>query len=111
MRIWVSDPHAPNISDAVGRPCDLPRPLQDEFVAIWVIDCETTSNVDETNAADSKRRQPVGLNTQLQKTPYEQPGNLKLAIQVLQLNVPLDFRYSLVYQKVQSSTGSTVIAL
>jgi len=25
---------------------------------------------------------------------------------VLQLNVPLDFKYSVVYQKVQSSTGS-----
>src|SRR5207244_1461047 len=40
-----------------------------------------------------------------------QPGNLKLEIQVLQLKVPLDFRYSVVYQNVQSSTGSTVLAL
>ena len=38
-------------------------------------------------------------------------ANLKFAIRVLQLNVPLAFRYSLVYQKVQSSTGSTVMAL
>jgi len=45
------------------------------------------------------------------RTLQEQPGNLKLAICVLQLNVPLAFRYSLVYQNVQSSTGSTVIAL
>lgn len=43
--------------------------------------------------------------------PYRQPGNLNDAMRVLQLNVPLAFRYSVVYQKVQSSTGSTVIAL
>jgi len=29
---------------------------------------------------------------------------------VLQLNEPLDFKYSVVYQNVQSSTGSTVMA-
>src|SRR5262249_7896852 len=40
-----------------------------------------------------------------------QPGNEKLPMRVLQLNVPSAFRYSLVNQKVQSSTGSTVIAL
>jgi hypothetical protein len=37
--------------------------------------------------------------------------NLKFAMRVLQLNVPLVFRYSVVYQKVQSSVGSTVMAL
>jgi len=42
---------------------------------------------------------------------YWQVGNLKLAMRVLQLKVPLALRYSLVYQKVQSSTGSTVMAL
>lgn len=40
-----------------------------------------------------------------------QPGNLKVAMRVLQLNVPVVFKYSCVYQKVQSSTGSTCIAL
>ena len=40
-----------------------------------------------------------------------QPSNLNDAIRVLQFHVPLAFRYSFVYQKVQSSTGSTVIAL
>lgn len=40
-----------------------------------------------------------------------QPGNLKEAIRVLQLKAPVLLRYSLVYQKVQSSTGSTVMAL
>ena len=40
-----------------------------------------------------------------------QPGNLKLEIRVLQLKLPVVCRYSLVYQKVQSSTGSTVMAL
>jgi hypothetical protein len=39
------------------------------------------------------------------------PGNVKDAMRVLQLNEPLLFRYSLVNQKVQSSTGSTVMAL
>lgn len=37
---------------------------------------------------------------------YWHPEILKDASLVLQLNVPLDFRYSVVYQKVQSSTGS-----
>ena len=40
-----------------------------------------------------------------------QPGNLKEAIRVLQLKAPVLLRYSLVYQKVQSSTGSIVMAL
>lgn len=42
---------------------------------------------------------------------YAQPANLKLAIRVAQLKLPLAGRYSLVYQKVQSSTGSICIAL
>ena len=37
-----------------------------------------------------------------------QPGNLKEATRLLQLNVPVVFRYSVVNQNVQSSTGSTV---
>jgi hypothetical protein len=40
-----------------------------------------------------------------------QAGNLKLAMRVFQLKVPVVTMYSWVYQKVQSSTGSTVIAL
>ena len=40
-----------------------------------------------------------------------QLGNLKLAMRVFQLNVPVVFMYSCVYQNVQSSTGSTVMAL
>ena len=40
-----------------------------------------------------------------------QPGNLKFAMRVFQLNVPLVLMYSCVYQKVQSSTGSTCMAL
>jgi hypothetical protein len=40
-----------------------------------------------------------------------QPGNLKEPIRVLQLNAPFAGMYSVVYQKVQSSEGSTVIAL
>jgi hypothetical protein len=38
-------------------------------------------------------------------------GNLKLAILVFQLKLPVVFMYSSVNQKVQSSTGSTCIAL
>jgi len=38
-------------------------------------------------------------------------GNLKLAMRVFQLNVPVVFKYSCVYQNVQSSTGSTCMAL
>ena len=40
-----------------------------------------------------------------------QPGNLKFAIRVFQLKLPVAFMYSVVNQKVQSSTGSTVMAL
>ena len=42
---------------------------------------------------------------------YWQLGNLNDAIRVLQLKVPFAFRYSVVYQKLQSSTGSMAIAL
>jgi hypothetical protein len=40
-----------------------------------------------------------------------QPGNLKFAIRVFQLKLPVVFMYSSVNQKVQSSTGSICIAL
>src|SRR5437016_7926614 len=40
-----------------------------------------------------------------------QLGNLKLAMRVFQLKTPLVLMYSWVYQKVQSSTGSTCMAL
>ena len=40
-----------------------------------------------------------------------QVGNLKFAIRVFQLKVPFAFMYSWVYQNVQSSTGSTCMAL
>src|SRR2546427_8912639 len=39
------------------------------------------------------------------------PGSWKVPIRVRQLNAPLAGMYSLVYQNVQPSTGSTVIAL
>ncbi len=39
------------------------------------------------------------------------PFTLNVPIIVLQLNDPLCFRYSFVYQNVQSSTGSMLIAL
>jgi hypothetical protein len=37
---------------------------------------------------------------------YAQPGNLKETICVLQLKLPVEAIYSVVNQKVQSSTGS-----
>ena len=40
-----------------------------------------------------------------------QVGNLKFAMRVFQLKVPLVLMYSCVYQNVQSSTGSTCMAL
>ena len=39
------------------------------------------------------------------------PGNLKEAMRVLQLKEPVVAMYSWVYQKVQSSMGSTLILL
>ena len=42
---------------------------------------------------------------------YWQALNLNDAMRVLQLNAPVFFRYSVVYQNVQSSTGSIVISL
>lgn len=42
---------------------------------------------------------------------YWQVENLNEAIRVFQLNAPVFFRYSLVYQNVQSSTGSMLIEL
>ena len=38
-------------------------------------------------------------------------GNLKVAMRVFQLKVPLAGMYSFAYQNVQPSTGSTAIAL
>src|SRR5258708_5875169 len=53
---------------------------------------------------------PAGEATS-EKSGVAQPANLKLAMRVFQLNDPVVFMYSLVNQKVQSSTGSTVIEL
>jgi hypothetical protein len=53
-------------------------------------------------AAESEKSGVAGL-TQL--------GNLKLAIRVFQLKIPVFFIYSVVNQKVQSSAGSTCMAL
>ena len=43
--------------------------------------------------------------------PYWQLGNLNDASRVCQLNVPLEAMYSLAYQNVQSSTGSSAMLL
>jgi hypothetical protein len=44
-------------------------------------------------------------------SPHWHVGNLNEAMRVLQLKVPLFIKYSLVYQKVQSSAGSTLMLL
>ena len=54
----------------------------------WVTDCDDGAAVSEKS----------GVAPQFE--------NLKLAISVLQLKLPFAFKYSVVYQRVQSSTGS-----
>jgi len=49
--------------------------------------------------------------TEKSGVPVVQPGNLKFAIRVFQLKLPVVTMYSSVNQKVQSSTGSTCSAL
>src|SRR5438045_1448554 len=99
MGFTVKAPEAP-----VGKPLTvkLTSPLNPfEGVTVTVeatgcpgaIDCEAGVAASEKSGRD-------GL-------PHE--GNLNEAIRVLQLNVPSVFRYSLVYQKVQSSTGSILM--
>ncbi len=72
----------------------------------------------ETNPPQAKGWDCLSLLTKVQnysRIPhtacYWQPENLNDAMRVLQLKEPEVFRYSLVNQKVQSSTGSTVMAL
>jgi hypothetical protein len=57
-----------------------------------------------------------GFSEEINVVADEEPGrpqdvNLKDPMRVFQLNEPLVVRYSLVYQKVQSSTGSMLILL
>jgi hypothetical protein len=56
-------------------------------------------------------RQPSSLRGWTARLAYWQVGNLNDPMRVFQLNEPVFFRYSVVYQNVQSSTGSTVMAL
>ena len=53
----------------------------------------------------------VGLKVAAGAAAPPQLGNLKLEMRVFQLKDPVVFMYSCVYQNVQSSTGSTVMAL
>gem|GEM_PF-4361424 len=56
-----------------------------------------------------KRARPLASKKETAgKRFYWQLVNLTLPINVLQLNVPLLLRYSVVYQNVQSSVGSTL---
>jgi len=73
-------------------------------------------HLDHTNAIHKERGPSQSLDGPPvlptgSSVPHMQPGNLNEAMRVLQFQVPLAFRYSVVYQKVQSLTGSTVIAL
>ena len=57
----------------------------------------------------SEEGEPAMLKSGVAVPP--QLGNLKFAMRVFQLKVPLVLMYSCVYQNVQSSTGSTCMAL
>ena len=58
-------------------------------------------------------RETLGGDALIEKSLVTGPqlGNLRVPIRVFQLNLPLVGRYWLVYQKVQSSPGSTAIML
>jgi hypothetical protein len=77
-----------------------------EGVAAW-----TTQKRFAKKEGHLKRSDGPLLSLTGSSSPHWQPGNLNDAMRVLQLKLPLAFKYSVVYQKVQSSTGSTVIAL
>ena len=49
--------------------------------------------------------------TSVSPANYTQPVNLKETMRVFQLKEPLDGMYSVVYQNVQPSTGSTLMLL
>jgi hypothetical protein len=51
----------------------------------------------------------LGPRVGLMELAVKQFANLNVPIRVFQFQVPSVFRYSFVYQKVQSSTGSTAI--
>lgn len=76
----------PNWSRAVAVNCCVPPDCTDALAGVTVIDVSTGADV-------------------------VHDGNLNEAIRVLQLNAPVDFRYSEVNQNVQSSVGSTVMEL
>ena len=60
---------------------------------------------------DGHRAYDAGSTSTLTAGAGAHDENLNDPMRVLQLNVPLVCRYSVVYQNVQSSTGSTVIEL
>src|SRR6266704_2570112 len=76
-------------------------PLEGVIVTLYVVFAPGSTVADEGVALMEKSG--VGA------PPQE--GNLNVAMRVLQLNVPLVCKYSFVYQKVQSSTGSTLMPL
>jgi hypothetical protein len=84
----------------VTVPLGVPVPLVGPTVAVKVTE---VPYVEEAGLAESVVVVGVRL--------CPQPGNLNEAMRVCQLNEPLDGWYSLEYQNVQSSTGSTLILL
>ncbi len=56
-------------------------------------------------------RDSIGRQNSGSAVPHWQLAKRNEPIRVLQLKAPLNVRYSLVYQNVQSSTGSTLMAL
>lgn len=76
------------------------KPLR--LVTVMVlVPLEPCTTVTELGEADSEKS----------GVELPQPVNLKLAMRVFQLKLPVVFMYSSVNQKVQSSTGSTCMAL
>src|SRR5437868_1128670 len=104
----IVDKRTPNPScDSCGdarrlRPYRASQEIND-LAAIATVECAAAKGEGRSNyrTAQSKVYGQINL--------YWQLGNLNEAICVLQLKVPLLFRYSVVYQKVQSSVGSRLI--
>lgn len=86
------------------------------ILRVHLIDAEMNQKLLQRDSRMRRRgiphRHPNTAASRGQRATFHQhPGSRNEAIWVLQLNDPEDFRYSVVYQKVQSSTGSIVMAL
>ena len=90
---------APSLNVTV--PVGVPEPVAGCTVAVNVTAWPKADGFSEEVNVVADKEEPV----------RPQDVNLKDPMRVFQLNVPLVVRYSFVYQKVQSSAGSTLIPL